>query len=250
MRIIPVMDLKAGLAVHAVRGERDRYRPAAGLLVADGNASALLAAYREQLGLQEVYIADLDAIQRRGDQRELVAALAGEQGTAIMLDAGLATARQALEVLAWGPAKVVAGSETLASWAELRSMARTLRAGQLVFSLDMRGSQVLASAPELAALAPLDALARARDAGCREAILLDLARVGASAGPDCALIAAAHGRFPQLDLIAGGGVRDSADLWELRAAGAAGALLATALHDGRIGRADVERLAHQAARAT
>jgi len=42
--------------------------------------------------------------------------------------------------------------------------------------------------------------------------------------------------LPGVDLIAGGGVRDQADLDRLAAAGANGALVATALHRGVIGR--------------
>ena len=65
--------------------------------------------------------------------------------------------------------------------------------------------------------------------------MLDLARVGSGAGPDVGLIAEIHAACPELALLAGGGVRDVADLRALRDAGAAGALVATALHRGVIG---------------
>jgi uncharacterized protein related to proFAR isomerase len=68
--------------------------------------------------------------------------------------------------------------------------------------------------------------------GLREVIVLDLARVGSGAGPDVAAIAEIHAAFPGLQLLAGGGVRDAADLRALARAGAAGALVATALHRG------------------
>jgi phosphoribosylformimino-5-aminoimidazole carboxamide ribotide isomerase len=69
----------------------------------------------------------------------------------------------------------------------------------------------------------------------REVIVLDLARVGSGAGPDFALVRELCARFPKLELLAGGGVRDVADLRALAEAGAAGALVATALHSGAIG---------------
>jgi phosphoribosylformimino-5-aminoimidazole carboxamide ribotide isomerase len=68
----------------------------------------------------------------------------------------------------------------------------------------------------------------------REVIVLDLARVGTSSGPDVALIAEIHAAFPDLELLAGGGVRDADDLRALADAGAAGALVATALLRGAI----------------
>ena len=64
--------------------------------------------------------------------------------------------------------------------------------------------------------------------------MLDLARVGSGEGPDVALLGELHARFPDLELLAGGGVRDAADLRALAAAGASGALVATALHGGAI----------------
>ena len=42
--------------------------------------------------------------------------------------------------------------------------------------------------------------------------MLDLARVGSGAGPDVGLIAELHAAFPDLELLAGGGVRDADDL--------------------------------------
>jgi phosphoribosylformimino-5-aminoimidazole carboxamide ribotide isomerase len=73
-------------------------------------------------------------------------------------------------------------------------------------------------------------------------IVLDLARVGSGAGPDLALVRELNARFPELELLAGGGVRDVVDVRALADAGAAGALVATALHSGAIGRDDLRAL--------
>jgi histidine biosynthesis protein len=55
-------------------------------------------------------------------------------------------------------------------------------------------------------------------------------------------------RFPELELLAGGGVRDVADLRALADAGAAGALLATALHGGAIGPGELSALEERGGR--
>lgn len=239
------MDLKDGIAVHAVRGERAGYRPVAGALVSDGNPLALARAFRAQLGLHELYVADLDAIQGRRVQRAIIAALAGQPGQRMMLDAGAADVARAQQVLALGAHKVIIGSETLASADALAAIFAALPTERLVFSLDLRGGQVLAGDARLTALSPLDLLRQAYDLGCQEAILLDLARVGGAAGADRALLAAAHARFPRLRLLAGGGVRGLADLQGLQEVGAAGALVATALHNGTIGPAQLAVVSDQ-----
>jgi phosphoribosylformimino-5-aminoimidazole carboxamide ribotide isomerase len=80
---------------------------------------------------------------------------------------------------------------------------------------------------------------RAANAGVGAVIVLDLARVGTGAGLDFALIARVRESTPGQMLLAGGGVRGYEDLARLADAGCDGALVATALHDGRLCAADV-----------
>jgi phosphoribosylformimino-5-aminoimidazole carboxamide ribotide isomerase len=189
-----------------VRGERERYRPI-------GDPLALARRY----GLDELYVADLDAIAGGAVQSEIIAALARE--ARIMVDAGDSDPRALLDL---GVDRVVVGTETLTDADSLLPDA--------VLSVDLRDGRVISRDQRLAGLPALDALALLRRP--REVIVLDLARVGTSSGPDVALIAELHAAFPELELLAGGGVRDAEDLRALADAGAAGALVATALLRG------------------
>jgi phosphoribosylformimino-5-aminoimidazole carboxamide ribotide isomerase len=240
MRVIPVIDLKSGAAVHAVRGDRERYRPLRSELVAGSDPVEVTRAVRDAFGLDELYVADLDAIAGGPAHREVVAALAGE--ARVMVDAGSAEAGTARELLTVGAARVVIGTETLAGEAALERLRAELPDAPLVLSLDLRAGRVLSPDPELARLAPPEALSRLARFGVREVIALDLARVGSGEGPDVALVRGLRARFPELELLAGGGVRDAADLCALAGAGADGALVATALHGGAIGRDELRRL--------
>ena len=233
MRVIPVIDLKSGAAVHAVRGERERYRPLRSEIVAGSDPVRVARAVREALGLEELYIADLDAIAGGHLHRDVIAALAAE--ARVMVDAGATEVAAVRLLLELGAASVVIGTESLTDQAALARLRAELPDAPLVLSLDLRAGQVVSPDPELARLGAPDALARLGRCGVREAIVLDLARVGSGAGPDVALVSGLHARLPALELLAGGGVRDVADLRALAAGGAAGALLATALHSGAIG---------------
>ena len=79
--------------------------------------------------------------------------------------------------------------------------------------------------------------------GVRRLLVLDLARVGLGGGIGtrdlCARLCSA---FPKVEVSAGGGVRHRGDLEELRACGVGAALVASALHDGRLTRADLDGL--------
>jgi HisA/HisF family protein len=211
VRVVPVIDLKGGTAVHAVRGERERYRPV-------GDALSLARRFR----LDELYVADLDAIAGTGSNDAIIAALTRE--ARVMVDAGVSEPERARALLDLGVDRVVVGTETLTEAEALD------RLPDAVLSIDLRDGRTLSRDPRLAGLSAVDALALLHRP--REVIVLDLARVGTGAGPDVALITEIHAAFPDLELLAGGGVRDADDLRALADAGAAGALVATALHRG------------------
>jgi len=234
MRVIPVLDLKDGLAVHAIRGERDHYGPLASMLADTAEPLVLARAFREQLGLSELYVADLNAIQGDGDHQAIIADLAKQGKLALMVDAGITSADRAQELLATGANKVIIGTETLSGWEALVAICATIPARHLVFSLDMRSGRVLSHSPQLSALDPLGVLDGLQRTGLREVILLDLARVGTGGGTDQALIKEARRRYPELALLAGGGVRNMDELCRLEALGVDGVLVGTALHQGTI----------------
>jgi phosphoribosylformimino-5-aminoimidazole carboxamide ribotide isomerase len=234
MRVIPVIDLKHGTAVHAVRGERERYRPVRSVIAADdGDPLSLARALRRELELDELYVADLDAISGEGEHGSHIRALARE--ARLMVDAGVSEPDHARALLDLGAHRVVVGTETLSGPEALDRLLAVLPEGTVVLSADLRDGRALSPHPELAGLPALDVVARLHRAALREVIVLDLARVGSGAGPDVGLIAQIQAAFPDLQLLAGGGVRDAGDLRALGDAGAAGALVATALHGGVIG---------------
>jgi phosphoribosylformimino-5-aminoimidazole carboxamide ribotide isomerase len=240
MRVIPVIDLKSGAAVHAVRGERERYRPLRSEIVAGSDPVQVTRAVRGVLGLDELYVADLDAIASGPAQREVLPALGRE--ARMMVDAGVADVAAVRLLLDLGAARVVIGTETLAGQTALERLRAELPDAPLVLSLDLRAGRVLSLDPELARLGAAEALALLAQSGVREVIVLDLARVGSGAGPDVSLVRELCARFPDVELLAGGGVRHVGDLRALADAGAAGALVATALHHGAIGPRDLRAL--------
>ena len=252
MDIIPVLDLAHGVAVWAQAGDRARYEPVASALMpsAVGDAVALLGAFRVRLGAIACYIADLDAIQGGAVQRTMLRELAQlETGFAgaIMVDAGAHTPGSTLEVMACGASQVVIGLETLRAFSNLAEIVRLMGEEQVIFSVDLRlGSPVLHPAIQDAVGARPNALslaAQAVEAGVSNLLLLDLARVGTGCGADLGLIEELRKRFPELHLLAGGGVLARRDLDRMRDAGCDGALVASAIHAGTITATDLAELA-------
>jgi phosphoribosylformimino-5-aminoimidazole carboxamide ribotide isomerase len=76
---------------------------------------------------------------------------------------------------------------------------------------------------------------RVIEIGVRALIVLDLARVGMGTGTGTEpLLRAIRSAYPDIELIAGGGVRTWEDVERLGEAGATGVLVASALHDGTL----------------
>jgi phosphoribosylformimino-5-aminoimidazole carboxamide ribotide isomerase len=226
--------------VHAQGGRRDEYlaiEQVAGEPIRSGDALALARQYRERFGLMRLYVADLDAIEGRMPQAILVRNLASS-GVSIWLDAGVASVDAAFHALDLGVEKVIVGLETLTSFDVLDAICRP--AGErVVFSLDLQDGMPLAHAPELGQQQPDDLIARAVAAGASAVIVLDLARVGSGAGLDLELLMRTRASAPAVPLYVGGGVRHADDLELLKRAGARGALVASALLDGRLTPDDV-----------
>jgi phosphoribosylformimino-5-aminoimidazole carboxamide ribotide isomerase len=238
MRIIGVIDVLNGRAVHARGGRREEYAPvgaAAGEPI-DGDPVALGQVYVDVLGVQELYLADLDAIATgpaamNGSVIQRLATL----GVPVWIDAGVATPAVANAVVDAGAAMVVVGLETLPSLDALRGIVEGIGGQRVAFSVDLRnGVPVIPVAAGHSALSATDLVQRAASAGVGTIIVLDLARVGTGVGIDLELVVSARRAAPGAALFAGGGVRNGEDLDQLAAAGCHGALVATALLSGAL----------------
>ena len=232
MRIIGVIDLKDGQAVHARGGRRELYAPVnrSGDTAVDGDPLALARVYIDTFGLSDIYVADLDAIASKTIQTATIAGVSA-LGASLWVDAGIAHAGDTTQVVAAGAETLVVGLETLASFEALAEICAH-GARPVAFSLDLRAGAPIGGTA--ASLAPEQIARRAADAGAQAIIVLDVARVGVSGGPDFALLRRIHSAIPTVPVYAGGGVRGIDDLRQLADIGCAGALVATAIHERRL----------------
>jgi HisA/HisF family protein len=221
MEVIPVLDLRDGAVVHAKMGRRAQYRPIKTPLATTSDpvdvARGLLSLY----AFETFYIADLDAIERKGDNDTVLKGLrsAFPQLT-FWVDNGLAELDRARCWLAADLGHLVLGTETQRD----DGVVRRLRADdRVILSLDYRdefvGPAALLSNP---------------DAWPNRVIAMTLARVGSAMGPQWDRLSAIKARAPAKRIYAAGGVRGADDLIALANAGIAGALVASCLHDGKL----------------
>jgi phosphoribosylformimino-5-aminoimidazole carboxamide ribotide isomerase len=246
VRIIPVIDLRDGRAVRGRAGDRARYVPVTSLLrgapATDlSDPAALLSAYRASLRPATIYVADLDRIAGGRDNDALLHDLAARApDVRVLWDGGFADAAGIARASRNGRIVPVIGTETLRSIEELRPALRPA-AVRPVLSLDLHAEGVVGRPALLGRLDEEEILRRALGCGIRSVILLLLDRVGTSRGLPRDRLRRLRAAAQGVELMAGGGIASIDDLLYLRDAGFAGALLATALHEGRITPADLDR---------
>lgn len=221
-----------GQVVHARRGERDAYRPIRSELVAGSEPLAITSALLALAPFRRLYVADLDAIRGRGSHDGVIAGIAGTfRDLEIWVDRGETDVLDMRRRAKTGPGVSVVGTE---SFTDVFAVKRALGAGEAILSLDHDAGGRLGP-PEIhedARLWP------------QRVVVMTLARVGASGGPDVERLAEVIGRAgAKREVFAAGGVRGLDDLLDLRALGASGVLVASALHDGRLTRHELRQVA-------
>jgi phosphoribosylformimino-5-aminoimidazole carboxamide ribotide isomerase len=227
MDIIPVIDLKGGHVVRARAGARAHYAPIETPLTPTSQPRDIVAGFRALHPFRKIYIADLDAITGVGDHAAMIAELEGVfPDIEFWVDSGIATGSQAANWLSWHRGALVIGSESLSDSA---TSPRLKDESRRVLSLDFRGD-VFQGPADLASNTSLwpDRI-----------IVMTLAKVGTGRGPDFQRLGEIRARAPKHEIYAAGGVRNGDDLRALAKAGIAGALVATALHDGKITKQDL-----------
>jgi phosphoribosylformimino-5-aminoimidazole carboxamide ribotide isomerase len=228
-RVIFVLDLLNGEVVHAQRGERDLYKPIHqfSVVVSSSDPVQIL----EQLRPAEVYVADLNRLMKTGDNRATLTALRERfPDVKIMLEYGI-RGMEDLETAAAADLAdtFVLGTET----ASLALIADASSAGIPVsVSLDLFERAVLVEDQKLKR-DPLAVVETLNAYSLTDLIVLDLNRVGTKSGLDLEFLARAAA-ISEHALLCGGGVRSMDDLIKLKKRGIAGALVATAVHDGSI----------------
>ena len=218
MKIIPVIDLKNGVVVHAKRGERENYQAIKSVLTTNADIYSVLNGFLQLHAFDTFYIADLDAITGQGRQHILIEQVAKDfPKITFWVDAGYQKAQNFLPNYL-----PVLGSECFTddNFYEILEFEK-----RFILSLDFSsngeklGSQKFFTQTEL---------------WSENVIVMTLNRVGSSQGVAIDLLEKFKHDYPHTNFIAAGGVRNRDDLAQLKKMGIEQVLVASALHSGVI----------------
>jgi phosphoribosylformimino-5-aminoimidazole carboxamide ribotide isomerase len=229
LEIIPVIDLLDGRVVHARRGERQHYQPIQSSLCNSSEPLDVLRALLELYPFDQLYIADLNGIQKRGNHYDAIMGIRNlYPGLKLWLDCGFSDVADLEE---WRDSGVnfVIGSESLNNLASYTA----LKLCNHILSLDFTASGYQG---------PLELL---QDPAHwpSNVIAMTLSQVGSSLGPDEDKLASIIQQSSGSKIYAAGGIRGMADLLRLKNMHVSGALIATALHSGALTGTEIASLA-------
>lgn len=249
--VIPVLDLMIGQVVWAKGGHRGSYSPVCCPLTHSSNPVDVARAVYNQTGCDCLYVANIDSFAGGSPVSEIYDELV-KAGFSLWIDADWMGSlncdkrtEQILKLAQQADIRLIFSSETMSSLDELSIISGLVRNGvKPIFSLDMRGGEVISKSKELtSSQKPMDMISAAWNAGIRDMILLDLESVGTYAGVSTeAIVQTAIAAYPEARLISGGGIRDQADAQRLLSAGCEHVLIASAIFDCRYTPDDVANL--------
>jgi phosphoribosylformimino-5-aminoimidazole carboxamide ribotide isomerase len=239
LKVIPVIDILNGVVVHAVRGNRQEYKPLQSVLTASVDPVEVATVFKLQ-GFSTLYLADLDAIQGKKPCIELYSCIA-KIGFNLIVDAGATDIETVKNLLKCGVSKVIVGTETLHSRVFLQETVRQVGADKIIVSLDIKNDALLTHPIFNDQTDMFELIEEFRAMGVAEFILLDLTRVGSSEGINAEVLKnALITTLNDSCVYVGGGIRNIDDLLTLKKQNILGALSATALHLGKISLKDLK----------
>ena len=225
MKIIPVIDLKDGVVVHARQGLREQYQPISTQLCQSSDIYQVIEAFLKVYNFDTIYIADLNAITHQDNHDFLIAGvLASFPHIVFWIDRGYKHFKKYPR-----NHTPVLGSECYNDETALELKAFNKR---FILSLDYSVSEALGA----------KSLFSDQDLWPESIIIMTLNRVGSNQGPDLDKLNRFCRQYPHKNFIAAGGIRNAADLQALKLMGVKQVLIASALHSGAISHKDINNL--------
>lgn len=228
MLIIPVIDISGGLVVHAKKGERNKYQPIQSILTSQTSPQAILESYFKLYPFRNIYIADLDAIQNKGDNFPLIQKLASNNPNCeFWLDGGINLIQNHPLFSEKYNIRFVIGSEN--EFSRNKYIELITSNPDLILSLDFGKEGLLNN----------NYLLNTTDLWPKDVIVLMLHRVGSNEGIDQSCLSQIKATSKKNRFYVAGGIRNISDIHSLENNGFNGVLLATALHNGAISKDDL-----------
>jgi len=226
LELLPAVDVAGGQAVQLVQGVAGSEKR-----FGDPREAAM---NWQRSGAEWIHLVDLDAAFGRGDNREVLARIVGELDVAVELSGGIRDDLSLEAALATGCRRVNIGTAALED-PEWCAAAIARHGDRIAVGLDVRGRTLAARGWTREGGDLYEVLARLDAEGCARYVVTDVNKDGMLQGPNLELLRAVCAATDR-PVVASGGITELDDLAALRGLvgeGVEGAIIGTALYEGR-----------------
>jgi phosphoribosyl isomerase A len=226
LQLLPAVDVAGGQAVQLVQG-------VAGSEKRFGDPLEAALNWQER-GAEWIHLVDLDAAFGRGHNRDLLAKIVGTVDIDVEMSGGIRDDESLSAAMAAGCRRVNIGTAALEqpAWA---ASAIASYGDRVAVGLDVRGRTLAARGWTQDGGDLYDVLARLDAEGCARYVVTDVTKDGMLQGPNLDLLRSVCA-VTDRPVVASGGITrlsDLEDLARLVPAGVEGAIVGTALYEGR-----------------
>lgn len=227
--IIPAIDLIDAKCVRLSQGDYNRKT------VYNENPLEVAKMF-EDAGITRLHLVDLDGAKAKHIVNyKVLETITSKTNLVIDFGGGLKSDEDLQIAFECGAAMVTGGSiavkdrETFLHWIE------TYSAEKIILGADAKDKMIAVSGwQEVSELSIFDFIESYTSKGIRQVISTDIARDGMLTGPSIELYKEIMAQFPNLELIASGGIASMKDIYELDEMGIPGVITGKAIYENRI----------------
>ncbi len=229
IELIPAIDIISGQCVRLTKGDYDRK-------TVYSDSPATMAKEFETLGFRRLHVVDLDGAKSKHIvNSDVLRRITTETQLTVDFGGGIKSDDDLEQAFAAGASMVTVGSVAVTQPELFMGWLEKYGAERMILGADVRHGKISINGwKEDSGEDLLPFLRKYVDAGVRNVLCTEISKDGTLAGPAIDLYQRIMDTYPQLHLIASGGVSSKADIEALDAAGIPAVVFGKAIYEGRI----------------
>lgn len=228
MQVIPAVDLMNGKVVRLSRGD-----PETAKVYSQFGGPVETAQEWKRQGAEKLHIIDLDAAFQTGNNISVISKIAESVGLPIQVGGGIRTFEAAEKLLNAGISQVILGALAFSDPDAIGRIREKFGLNRVLVALDNKEGRIMVEGWKTATQFGIEeALDKFAKMNVKTFLITSITKDGTLSGPDLETLAQAC-QYPNVDVLAAGGIGSLTDLIALKRVGVAGAVVGKALYEGR-----------------
>ncbi len=227
MQLIPAIDLMNGKIVRLSRGD-----PKTAKVYNQFGGPVETARKWRAEGATKLHIIDLDAAFGMGDNLAVITEIAESIELPIQVGGGIRTIETAQKLLTMGISQVILGALAFSDPKAITRIQQEFGSGTVIVALDNKDDKIMVEGWKTpTTLGVKEALKKFTVLGVKTFLVTSITKDGTLSGPDLETLSEAC-QYPNVEIIAAGGIGNLNDLTVLKRVGVKGAVIGKALYEG------------------